>query len=1013
MYFLLFHLKEILFERLLRKRLVLYAILLSFGKPVIAQSPLFFQHLSTANGLSSNIVHRLFQDSRGFLWISTTDGLNMYDGETIQKYYLSDFLENTFTNYTDAIAEDSDHNILVAGKAGIVKFSWYDKKFTIVYKNSFSNYGNFFPEIFIDSHKNIWINERIRIKEFDPHFHLLHNWTIHTDADKYLNGPSNTFIIGEDHAHNIWVKDYDSVFLLHPQTTTVHDSILAKMQAITTAYKKISYLQICDSAIWLIADNYNLLQVDQNAHIKAIYKLPSTIFPSYKNVIVSKKHIWLGTNQDGVFMIDETSGKIEQVKSGDEKGSLSSNSITTLFLDKTHNLWVGTKAGINLLPFVETSFQQLRLHYAVDKFLKPVVIQNIFLQKKLLFVITSGGVLRADLSTSSSVNFFKSNTYIANAFPMKDHWLVANNNRLETWDIKDNTFTRKNMQVAFPAILNKEGVYSFYKDHQQAIWMGLFNDAGIICWHTKDNHIDWYSQQGKGKNYCPLRHFKYAMEDSKGNIWMGYEKGGIAIFDKQAGIFISPPAFGKIAINNMAVQGMVNDNRQHLWIATNNGLLCYHETTGTYQRLTRQNGLPSNNVLSLAKDNTGTIWAGFEGALASIQVSSGEITTYTSSDGLQNEEYLLASFDSVSESMFFCTDKSVTYFDPEHIKKFRPILTPVITSIQVMGKEQPYREGEKLALSYSNNFISFNFSAPNYFNAAENEYACKLVGADADWVFLGNRHLASYGPLLPGKYIFYIRARSRDGSWHESSFPVFINMLTPFWRRTWFLFLVAGFFLLLLFAFIYVRLKHKLDQQILAQTIRDKIARDLHDDVGSTLSSISIYSELAKQKSPESLSLLENISRNASQMLENMSDIVWTINPKNDRFANVIQRMSQFAADMLETKNMTVEFSSEEDLFNLSMPMEKRKNVYLIFKEAIHNCSKYSEATNVQISLSKRNQQIYLQIKDNGKGFDTTKTFPGNGMNTMQSRVQALQGRFEIKSAHGQGTTVFVSFPCS
>ncbi|HEY2727839.1 MAG TPA: ATP-binding protein, partial [Parafilimonas sp.] len=205
--------------------------------------------------------------------------------------------------------------------------------------------------------------------------------------------------------------------------------------------------------------------------------------------------------------------------------------------------------------------------------------------------------------------------------------------------------------------------------------------------------------------------------------------------------------------------------------------------------------------------------------------------------------------------------------------------------------------------------------------------------------------------------------------------------------------------------------RNKFEKQALAQSIRDKIAIDLHDDIGSTLSSISILSELAKQNSSNAVPYIENISKNTALMQENMSDIVWAINPKNDRFVNIIQYMSQFAEEVLETKNIEVNFNSDESLSSLMLPMDKRKNFYLFFKEAVNNCAKYSMASYVDILISCKEQHINLIIADNGKGFNTLLNYKGNGMLTMKKRAEELCGQVKIISEQNKGTQIHLYFP--
>jgi signal transduction histidine kinase len=214
--------------------------------------------------------------------------------------------------------------------------------------------------------------------------------------------------------------------------------------------------------------------------------------------------------------------------------------------------------------------------------------------------------------------------------------------------------------------------------------------------------------------------------------------------------------------------------------------------------------------------------------------------------------------------------------------------------------------------------------------------------------------------------------------------------------------------LIILFIVAGIIIRNKRIKQL--QNMRNSIADDLHDDIGSTLSSIGIMSELAKAKSPEALSLLASIEESTIAMQENMSDIVWAVNPKNDRFENVLQRMNQFASEILEAKNIALDFTSDASLSALRITMEQRKNLYLFFKEAINNAAKYSDAKNVSVCITQKDHQVEMNISDNGKGFDTSKIFNGNGISTLRKRGAELCADFKIQSLIKEGTVVKLKF---
>ncbi|MEP7170962.1 MAG: tetratricopeptide repeat protein, partial [Bacteroidota bacterium] len=216
---------------------------------------------------------------------------------------------------------------------------------------------------------------------------------------------------------------------------------------------------------------------------------------------------------------------------------------------------------------------------------------------------------------------------------------------------------------------------------------------------------------------------------------------------------------------------------------------------------------------------------------------------------------------------------------------------------------------------------------------------------------------------------------------------------------------IGGIFLLLILSFfIYNSIRTR--QKLKLQTLRNKIASDLHDDVGSTLSSISIFSEMAKEQSSEVTPMLEQIGDSSRKMLDAMADIVWTINPENDQFEKIILRMKSFAFELLGAKKIDFEFNADENVSKLKLPMDVRKNLYLIFKEATNNMVKYAEANKASFSISGNKEKLTMLIRDNGKGFDVNKDSQGNGLKNMRKRAKEIGANLLIESEAGTGTTL-------
>jgi signal transduction histidine kinase len=303
--------------------------------------------------------------------------------------------------------------------------------------------------------------------------------------------------------------------------------------------------------------------------------------------------------------------------------------------------------------------------------------------------------------------------------------------------------------------------------------------------------------------------------------------------------------------------------------------------------------------------------------------------------------------------------------------------------------------------------ISFEFIGINFIDPAKTQYAYLLENYDDAWNYSGNVSTASYAGLQAGNYVLRIKATNRAGFWEVPETIMNIHVTGPLWKTWWFIASCMVLSLLVLFALYYYRLIHI--QKIHA--IRNKISKDLHDDIGSTLSSISISSTVAekmsKEQFPEIISTMSYIGKNSREALENMSDIVWAINPANESLKKLIDRIQIYAYAILAAKNIRLHLDFPESIYSTKLTMQQRKNIYLILREAIQNVAKYSEATTCLVTGNLVNKKINIQVKDDGLGFDEIMTsLGGNGMFNMRQRADELKATFAIQSEKLKGTSL-------
>jgi signal transduction histidine kinase len=291
-------------------------------------------------------------------------------------------------------------------------------------------------------------------------------------------------------------------------------------------------------------------------------------------------------------------------------------------------------------------------------------------------------------------------------------------------------------------------------------------------------------------------------------------------------------------------------------------------------------------------------------------------------------------------------------------------------------------------------------------------YYYMLEGINKDWVTAQNAE-AIYSYLPPGSYTFKVKCISPDGVPCKNITSFIIYIKPPFYKTWWFYLLC----IVIISSAIYFIYRQRINKLLAVEKVRTRVARDLHDDMGSVLSTINILSTMAKTKMTDDTvkasEYIGKISDNSQRMMEAMDDIVWSIKPANDNMQKITARMREFATGILEAKDIELDFKADEKVNNVKLNMEARRDFFLIFKEAINNVAKYSHCSKCSIQISLHQHRLLLDVQDNGIGFDVNKADGGNGLSNMQKRAEALKGRVSIQSKHGEGTQVTLNLPVS
>ena len=475
------------------------------------------------------------------------------------------------------------------------------------------------------------------------------------------------------------------------------------------------------------------------------------------------------------------------------------------------------------------------------------------------------------------------------------------------------------------------------------------------------------------------------------------------------------------------------DPQHVLWVGTNGGGLARFDLrTQQFKTYTTKDGLPNNVMYSILSDARNNLWIGTNQGLVRFDPRTEKMVIYTKEDGLPSNEFNRYSYAKTDKGeLWFEGMGGAFHFNPEDFYETVHASPTVITGLKLVGKAvavaglgnatgegyelpAPIEYVRSITLPYSERMITFSFACMDHTAPLKNTFRYMLENFSTDWVEVGTQHEATFTNLDPGTYTFRVQGRNSAGVWDERSATMQL-IITPPWWGTWWFRIVAA---LLITAGVVAFYRYRLAQAVKVVRVRERIARDLHDEIGSTLSSVSLFSSVAQKKAagkaPEASELLGRITDSTTQVLEAMNDIVWAVNADNDDMASVIKRMHAFAVNVTEARDCKLHLHADEELKGMRLEMTQRKNLYLIFKEAVNNAMKYSGCANLRVELMRDKSAVVLRVVDDGSGFDVTATNGsvggGNGLGNMRNRAAEIPGTLTITSAPGTGTTLELRF---
>jgi signal transduction histidine kinase/ligand-binding sensor domain-containing protein len=954
-------------------------------------SEYFSRSWTVDEGLPNNVVNRLLQDRHGFLWIATGDGLIRFDGTRFKAFPLPDLAPGANSNIRD-IAEDSAGNLVfLPGVGGILQLT---PAGFASHAASSETTGKTLGRLFMEPDGAMWIAS---------------GWH---DLLRWHEGRMETFRRGEhipafrgrhtfalDGRQQVWISGGD--FLGRYENGRI-------VPVREPAGPNITIAAARSGGLWITAGHHLWKREDEKLRVVCEPAEWSSITQQSVQTMFEDRqgNLWVGTMRGGLFRLSANGIVAEPAPAA---------AITTILQDREDNIWVATATG---------GISMLR-------------------RKAFISLQGSSGLndgARASICDDSTGALWWANRQHGLARYADGHLTSYNvpDTRLQTFvhlagcDPHDTVWAATRMGIYTIDAKNPAGLVRVSPQPRDVRVLHCARNGDVwIC--SGENHIGYY--RGGIYRDCSTdaalvdQNIHVIAEDTAGGIWVA--TGDRNLFQFSEGKFVK--RYAGEQIEGGTVNGLLFDGRDNLWLATTSGLVMKHGRG--FKRFGAREGLSDELVSQLMADDNGRLWYANRRGLCAVSmeelqaVAAGRRERVTEAT-LGRAEGLPKAFALGSRApipwkardgrLWFSVHQGFVGVDPS--ASFPPLSPPPIHIDEIEVDKKIHAPGASLRLKPGDHQLTFRFSAVNFYAPEKVRLRHQLVGFDGDWRETGGDRSATYAQLRPGRYRMRVAAANQDGIWNEVLAPAAI-VIPPAWWQTWTFTIAVTLLLILGFGWLVRhwsqrRLRARLEQlerEHQLQRERARIARDLHDELGYSVTQIGLIADRLKTEPAlatirDGLGELASCTRRLSGELEG---VVWTVSPKNDQWNRLASYIRQFSLNFFADTPITCTVEGVDSAPAAPLAPEVQHHLLAIVKEVLNNTLKHARATRVQISMSYDERRMLLRIADNGTGFDPAamEHSERNGLTNLRARADEIGASMEIDSAPGRGTAFTFDVP--
>lgn len=940
-----------------------------------------FTHYGLRDGLASNIVNDLVQDRNGYIWLSTSNGLQRFDG-------------NKFITFHHDPAQPASLP--------------YDEV----------------AHVYLDPQGTLWvITVDNKVGQFDTRTFRyretpIRNW--HSE-NVYVD---KTFLSTADGRLLLFVKKTNKLFEWRPAN---QDFVPSEAVPIPAGWKVNHMMQDRKSHRFYLATDSGFVAYDGAKKQVAFHRINPFKDPLIAAFGKERFVNYLFFDARGRMFFEQwpKSEKHPKLQVYDpatgqhskhqlhESFGLGYHQITALLQQQSGRLWVYGRPFLATYANSKQPIQFLKKDYSKEHDLKFNQVFSMFEDRqKNIWLCTDNGVYQfnpdAQLFHNYTLTIPERNTVEGRAqtalqWPNGNLWVGFR-------DLGIHCFDTHMQPMALPALLaamvKGKSVWDLHL-HKGKLWIAL-QGGQLVVMDTLSNRVQLLQPAPFEK-----RAITQIAEDGQGNLWFGNQAGNIVKWDQQ--LAKGDPAKGYVLVDKMGtIEKIFTDAKGNIWVAAvgegllkinprenrmearitsrkpagyrlwNNNpkdIIQYNDSmlvvvsgalnlvnlnTLTVAHISTAQGLPTNTIQSVARDAAGNLWLGTLNGLCRADLSKLSFTAYNQSDGLLNELFNVAGAQVLSDGrMLFTSAESFVLFDPSRAALRDPIDKALLTDFKLMNRSLPVDSLQALQavkLKYNQANVAMEFSALNFNQLTKLNYYYQLENFDSAWIKSDGRHQAIYTFLPPGQYRFKVKTRHLSGGYGAEKVFLTILVAPPFWKTWWFFLLLLALVVLVLFLIDRERVK----RLAALYHVRSDIAMHLHQDVSTTLNNINVLSQIAKMKADKDLvrskELIDEISGKSYHMMLNMDEILWSIDPGNDSMEKTVLRIYEFAENLRANTSVEIDIVVHDKVKDLQLDMKVRHDFFVLCKEALRTLAQHARGAHIMVDIDYVRSKICLKI---------------------------------------------------